>query len=1691
MLDVGIYLGMFGLLVAYLKIAYEAEILRKRCHLLEEDIEDERSKDKPLPSSSTQQEPTDQDGEIEEEKENVNDTFKKTNDKEDIDVTNKENIAEILSSGEEDTFCTDEPEEHSYDDSDVSTDSVYEDLNSDEELPSTSASRSKIILAHMERKHQIQQHDINSSSDEYEDRYEPILSDITELTESDSEDEILKSMLREEKGKEFLEKVRSLSEPIDVYRWSDCELSEEDSSTRSQICPELPHVLQSPTNELNEYHINSSSNQNRDKNSNEVIKLTETKNDLDKKFDSLALKCESTGNLEEKNNGLNIMGDNFYKTEETVQEEKIVPEIKIPQIPRSILSKQSRYTSFILETPVKNKIVRFESADPNEFENDDCTISEDDWSNSSISSFDRLKMKILDTDEAPIACIDSDLDFDDNEGSYSPLNESQQAVDEDEFHQEIIVDGKKDGNGSNDFKVNGNIETNEIINNDTILTDIITSNAYEANNSESFNFSDKNSPGTVTEVFDNNDKVVSPSSSEEFLLEEYEEEIRFKYSIVSESNTDEKEDNKITEENLLQEPVSSNFIIESFDMDEEEPFKRRDLHTSSNQLPATKAFDNEKQYTEIEEQEKEYVTSLPPSPVNNAVYEGEENIRVPAAPDSSNEIKEQRAEKNTINSPLQSSFCVNDERKVPESLSSSCYANKQNQSEICNLPSLRSSSHSSADSLKQVDKDFLRIRETEKVEISMEKPRMENKEIKETKDQKLEKIALPVIRSKPLYGPIQTIVPSYFYKNRTSEVETEPADVYQVNNLRQNLKDELRNEPEGQFGAQILHSSTAHNKNVEEMAHYSANTSSELFETEISYIKAEKDEKPFETNIDEVLSIPTETNIDSAIEEKYERDNITNGCIKHESNSNKSYNSPFLLNESDSISFNKSDSNVDLASEPFETDIDAVLELDNLLNSIDVPDLVQTTNVTKSESEDDEVYVRRTKLIALGSSNAGKTSLLNALRSVSIESDVSTFGIDIRHQYLDEINELWTYDFGGCEIFQFLQQIFLSEYSICLLVVDISKSPSSLPFKVPEFWFETICHRLKNTVVIVAATHTDLCSLDTIQTRVNLIKDRLTTIERTFTEHLEFIKRTLLAENTFKEVNRIQLKKINDILNRGPILDEVIPLSLKTFDGLDNLKRHLTFTLKRFRPICKPSHFEEWLLNNPIPWINKEDLYRQAARFRIKKSELDNVLENLRNSGAILNYVDESSNFIFTNPNLLLTVFSLVNLSTTILTERQLKSIWKEYHGIRDDIVWIEILNLLKKLDICYELFSKNEREFCFPSLHSDYPPNSSLVVWPIVQVDADWTEYSMLLEFPSTNAPPCGLIERINVRLQYFLDHRIDWRNGFVAFANSGKDVSKVCSYTRRHQCRSAIRFAVRLRKDRRQMAHHLFQVYADVADKLIESFYPGVIFIWLMECSHCLNKTRDRPIIPTVFKTDKYLMPKTDNVECSGRIISSSDAFPPEFNGPHSGFLSENARSSLISYHSNLIRSISSLNLINYLLKNAAITLKDAKNILKQNYEPDRNELLLSHIFQRGEPLFSYLIDHLRQSKRTENLAKSIECCINDLESRSKQLIEMKRIDQRRNFSLPRLKSNNYEQAFSNRSLGLSHYIHTIPDVVPNQDNYIKMAEGRYKKNYKDGFICATHSDRRRTHSAPSNTVKNNHLLNFDKTEKQMFHC
>lgn len=374
------------------------------------------------------------------------------------------------------------------------------------------------------------------------------------------------------------------------------------------------------------------------------------------------------------------------------------------------------------------------------------------------------------------------------------------------------------------------------------------------------------------------------------------------------------------------------------------------------------------------------------------------------------------------------------------------------------------------------------------------------------------------------------------------------------------------------------------------------------------------------------------------------------------------------------------------------------------------------------------------KCLIIGEGGAGKTSLVRKLldRDNQLpEEKETTKGIEV--QPLDFILpdgsdfRLHLWDFGGQEIYHATHQFFLTKRSLYVLVDDTRKDEKTVNDPVFSYWFQ---------VVELFGGGSPL----------------------------------LIIQN--EKGDRSKQLDLRGMQGRFDFIKESRAANLLTCRGLDEVRRAIEYHISRLPHVGEVLP-KQWALIRraleDLRWgsesepgrdhISLEEYYALCRRHDIPERERALFLSDyLHDLGAILHFKDNPllrKIIILNNQWATDAVYKVLDNEPVkkqfgLFTRRDLASIWSDerYQDQQD-----ELLALMEKFEICYQLSDEGEDNWLAPQL------------LPVEQPDAlHWDNTDNLQLRYEYDFMPRGMLSRFIVRMhRYVKNTDLAWRSGVV----------------------------------------------------------------------------------------------------------------------------------------------------------------------------------------------------------------------------------------------------------------------------------------------------------------------------------------
>lgn len=437
------------------------------------------------------------------------------------------------------------------------------------------------------------------------------------------------------------------------------------------------------------------------------------------------------------------------------------------------------------------------------------------------------------------------------------------------------------------------------------------------------------------------------------------------------------------------------------------------------------------------------------------------------------------------------------------------------------------------------------------------------------------------------------------------------------------------------------------------------------------------------------------------------------------------------------------------------------------------------------------------KVVLLGSSGAGKTSLANTLaknKPSCVEQKDRTIVLDKISWEIEsgkELMDVCVIDFGGDDIYKIVHHLFLDENSLVLLVVNLQRYCEETYMRDLGSWINVLKTRVPKARVILVGTHLDrLDSEEEICARKKMVRDHLSLYsaeEGPADEQSNFRVEDFftVSSKDYQGIQNLRLRILGIVAKNG----KAIPTDwIDIYNSLQNMEEtqdqpFLTFdTVKQ---LVENQENRFWDMIRSIFTSSEErtqtilaffhDIgillwYRQSTelmKFVFHRAEFLTEVMKVVFSGDLL---DGSLAFkgnirrCFTSHSFEQAKQDLVKRG--VLSPTLLKALWKD-HQI-EETVFDAMVDLLIHLDLCYPLNSEGiEEGLLFPWFLQEDEPEDSCVQEFLHNKSPSSGCCRLSLKYLYPAMLPEPLFHNFLVRLHQHisdLKSRHDWKNGMYA---------------------------------------------------------------------------------------------------------------------------------------------------------------------------------------------------------------------------------------------------------------------------------------------------------------------------------------
>ncbi|XP_078580932.1 malignant fibrous histiocytoma-amplified sequence 1 homolog [Branchiostoma floridae x Branchiostoma japonicum] len=307
------------------------------------------------------------------------------------------------------------------------------------------------------------------------------------------------------------------------------------------------------------------------------------------------------------------------------------------------------------------------------------------------------------------------------------------------------------------------------------------------------------------------------------------------------------------------------------------------------------------------------------------------------------------------------------------------------------------------------------------------------------------------------------------------------------------------------------------------------------------------------------------------------------------------------------------------------------------------------------------VVTPRLKIVLIGESLAGKTSLINALvegKSKLTHIQDRTHCVSIVRWFPNEDVVFEVYDFGGHEVYYMSHQYFITDGGLNIVTFDLSAYVPDEFEKAVGVWVKTVNTRAPGSTVWVVGTHSDLCDAEEIKKKSSDVESKIQKLRVQLKEEVEVqIKRLQDGGEDNQRDPRIRetldhlLYLQQHPLRVAPSL--LVVSSAEQLQGIVDLKDKLSRLVEKevdLYPSLRRALPKTWsLLEGEIEtqregqkiFLTWEDCLQLAQNSGLDSDRLPPVLQYLHRTGRLLYYGNNPnlSGYVFHDPTRLVEIF--------------------------------------------------------------------------------------------------------------------------------------------------------------------------------------------------------------------------------------------------------------------------------------------------------------------------------------------------------------------------------------------------------------------------------------------------------------------
>jgi hypothetical protein len=283
----------------------------------------------------------------------------------------------------------------------------------------------------------------------------------------------------------------------------------------------------------------------------------------------------------------------------------------------------------------------------------------------------------------------------------------------------------------------------------------------------------------------------------------------------------------------------------------------------------------------------------------------------------------------------------------------------------------------------------------------------------------------------------------------------------------------------------------------------------------------------------------------------------------------------------------------------------------------------------------------------------------------------------------------------------------------------------------------------------------------------------------TFSEWLNIIK--LLGKNSPVAIVQNKVDEREDEIEQKMFKEKFgnvsgfFKVSCETNQGIDLLKAHIQSGLEQLPHIghLLPSVWVE--IRDQLEQINEDFIEYQryldiCESYSLDKDEADTLVEYLHDLGSIVHFSEDYllKNMVILKPEWATqAVYLLVDnaeakKSYGKLHYDKIESIWNQSHYFGRHP---ELIQLLKRFEICFEIDQDNNKYYILPELLLPDSPD-----------EFEWNQSNLVhLEYHYQDYMPTGVFTRLMVKLNSYIKGNIFWRNGLIIQKDGGRTTAYI----------------------------------------------------------------------------------------------------------------------------------------------------------------------------------------------------------------------------------------------------------------------------------------------------------------------------